>query len=72
MNIGRTLVLVWILFSAVLIIGNMTQQLSAYIFWWHSKTWLLSIVSIITWIMIWYGIRLPSMSDKDNDDDFDF
>ena len=72
MNINKVLILVWILFSAVLVIENMVIPLPAYVFIWNSHGWMLAILSIFTWMMIWYGMRWASISDKDNDDDFDF
>lgn len=48
MNINKTLVLVGILFSAVLIIENMVVPLQAYVFIWITKTFVLSIASIAT------------------------
>lgn len=59
--------------GAILIIENMVTGLSAYVFIdWSSKTYILSFVSIIIWIFIWYGLRWMLEKDDWNDNDMDF
>lgn len=74
MNINKTLVLVGILFSAVLVIENMVVPLQAYVFVWITKTFVLAIASILTWMIIWYGVHgmMNSKAEEGNDDDYNF
>ena len=57
---------------AILIVENMVSGMIAYIFvstWW---TRFLSLVSIITWIFIWYWLKWMFAKDDTNVDDYDF
>jgi len=74
MNINKILILVGILFSAVLIIENIVVPLQAYVFIWITKTFMLSIASIGTGMLIWYGLygTLNSSWKKTEEDDYDF
>ena len=76
MNINVVLILIWVLLSAVLVIENMVIPLPAYVLVWSSQGRMLSILSICTWIIIWYGIRWYSATKKKDDysdnENFDF
>lgn len=74
MNINKTLVLVGILFSAVLIIENMVVPLQAYVFVWITKTFVLSMASIATGMLIGYGLHGMMLTKNENEesDDYDF
>jgi hypothetical protein len=60
--------------SAILIVENMVTWMTAYVFIDDgSKAWFLSVVSIVIWVFIWYGLR--GMFEKDSsgeDENYDF
>ncbi len=72
MNIA--FVFIGISLAAILIIENMVIWMPAIVFIdSSSKWWILSIVSIIIWIFIWFWLRWMSNKDKsNNDDNFDY
>ena len=73
--IDKIMIFGWIAISAILIVENMITWSYAFVGIAASKTWILSLVSIIIWIFMWYGIRwIVSGNDNsnDNDDLYDF
>lgn len=72
-NFNTTLILVWILFSFILVIENMIVPLRSYVFIWNLNTWVLAVAGIMTWIVIGYGIK-GKMTEQPQweDDSFDF
>jgi len=73
MSFNTILILIWVLFGVVLIIENMVVPLQSYVFIWVTKTWILAIMSIITWILIGYGLRGKlTEQPKSDDDSFNF
>jgi hypothetical protein len=69
MNFNTILILIWILFSFVLVIENMIVPLNAYVLIWNMKTWTLAIAGILTWIIIGYGLRGKMWEQPNSDDD---
>ena len=57
---------------AVLIVENMVSWMVAYVFIDTGWTRLLSLVSIITWIFIWYWLKWVFTDEKVNEDDYNF
>lgn len=71
MNINKNLVLLGILISTALIIQNVTAPVQAYVLIWTTKTFILSFVSILTGVLIGYGLHgmmLTKNESQDNDD----
>lgn len=67
----KSLVLIWILLASVLIIENMVVPFQGFIFLWVSTTWVLSMFSILIWIMIWFWVHWMMMNkDQEYDDSF--
>jgi hypothetical protein len=64
----------WIGIWAILVIENLVTWMSAYVFLsTSSSSGILSLVSIIVWIFIWYGLKW--MFEKDHsaeDESYDF
>ncbi len=72
----KVLILVWILLGSVLIIENIVSGMIWYLFLsTNANTGMLSFVSILIWIIIWYWVRWymnnKSSNDYDNDE-YDF
>ncbi len=72
--LNKILVFWGLALSAILIVENMVTWMMAYVFIdSSSKAWILSIVSIIIWIGIWYWLKWMFGWDKwIEDEDFDF
>ena len=59
--------------SAILIVENMVVPTQAFVFLSKSSTtWMLSIVSIIIWVAIWFWIRWFMNQEDSNDESLDF
>ena len=59
--------------AAILIIENMVTWMPAYVFidsW--STAYMLSFVSIIVWIFIWYWIKWMLEKETGDNDNYDF
>ncbi len=72
--LNKILVFWGLALSAILIVENMVTWMSAFVFIYAgSKAWVLSAVSIIIWILIWYWLKW--LLNKDtwlDDDNYDF
>ena len=58
-----------------MIIENLVAKMPAYVFIDSgSQAYILSIISILIWVMIWYGLKWMMDKDgwNDNDNDFNF
>ncbi len=63
----------WISLAAILIVENMVVWMPAYVFINpSSKTWILSFVSIIIWIFIWFWLKWMLEKNQTEEVDFDF
>lgn len=60
--------------SAILIVENMVTWMQAYVFIdSSSQAWILSFVSIIVWIFIWYWLRwMFNKDDWIDNENYDF
>ena len=57
MNIDKILLWIWILFWAVLVIGNMVIWGLAFVLWYPGEVWIYGVCCIIIWVLLWYWIR---------------
>ena len=58
---------------SILIIENMVIWIPAYVFIDNSSTgWMLSLVSIIIWVFIWYWLNWMIWNKDWDDDNYDF
>jgi len=69
---NKILVFWWIALSAILIIENIVQPNPALIFISYSSAWMLSVVSIIIWMAMWYWVKLMFDDKWHDDDNYDF
>lgn len=61
--------------TAILVIENMVTGLNAYVLWDASaKSWMLSLISTIVGVAIWYGLKWmiagENKSEYDEENDF--
>jgi hypothetical protein len=72
-NFNTVLILLWILSSSILIVENMVLWQNAFVYIANSSTSMLSIASIITGILMWYGIKWKlSENNVSEETDFNF
>lgn len=58
--------------SAILIVENMVVPNQAFLFIDRGSTsWMLSMVSILIWVWMWYGLK-SFFTQEDTDDNYDF
>lgn len=70
---NKILIFGWLALSAILIVENMVVPTQAFVFISKSSTsWMLSIISIILWIGIWFWFRWFLNQDDSNDEWLDF
>ena len=71
---NKILIFGWLALSAILIVENMVVPTQAFVFlsrW--STTWMLSFVSILIWIAVWFGLKWILSQDWDSyDENLDF
>lgn len=70
--INKILVFWGIAILAILLIENMVMPYNAYVLWFTSKTFTLSLVSALTWVSIWYWIRWYTEKANNVEDEVDF
>ena len=71
--LNKIFVFWWMALAAILIVENMVTWMSAYVFIdSSSKWWILSFVSIIVWMFIWYWLRWMFTKDDWEDENYDF
>lgn len=68
-NINTILILVGILSMSILTVENMVINQQAYVYIYYSKAWVLSIVSVVTGILIGFGIKGKLVEQPGNADD---
>lgn len=70
---NKILVFGGIALAAILIVENMVTWFMAYVFIDSgSKAWILSSVSVLMWIFIWYWARWMLQKDVEEWDGYDF
>lgn len=69
MNFNTVLILVGILISSILVIENMVVNFQAYVLIWITQSWILAAVSIVTGIIIGYGLKGKMLEDRNVEED---
>ena len=68
-NFNTVLILLWILSSCILIVENMVLGQNAFVYISNSSTWVLCVVSIITGMAMWYGIKWKFTENHTSEED---